>query len=308
MNVIDWLLMGDKSICFLVKKHLLNQKVTQMNHGYINLFLNEFDDKNKMWGQGLYGPKWISSTYTLLELLDLEALADYRMVKAYLKLRKEIVLKYSIDPKDQNTLDLCIVGMLLKIGAYLKVDELLLVELIDYILYTLNSDGAWNCYFNYRDYHTSSLHTTINILEGIHLYIKQGYSYKSNDVLKSMTSAGDFILKKKLFRSRRTNKIINQNFMSIHYPTRWYYDMFRAMEYFVDSDLSFDMRMAETFNVIKEMMAKGPIVKGRTYPGRLHFKFTLDDYKRMNTYRMLKVIKKYDYNYYQEILANDNFV
>jgi hypothetical protein len=308
MNVIDWLLKGDESICFLVKKNMLNQKTTQNNQGYINLFLQEYNRGTNMWGKGLYGPKWTSSTYTLLELIDLETLTDNRMLEAYHKLRKEIVLKYSLNPKEQHTLDLCIVGMLLKIGAYLKVVEFLLVELIDYILYTLNSDGAWNCYFNYRDYHTSSLHTTINILEGLHVYIKQGYSYKSNEVLKSMTSANEFILKKKLFRSRRTNKIINQNFMSIHYPTRWYYDMFRAMEYFVDSGVSFDMRMAETFNVIKEMMAKGPIVKGRTYPGRLHFKFTLDDYKRINTYRMLKVIKKYDYNYYQEILANDNFV
>ena len=35
MNVIDWLLKGDESICFLVKKNMLNQKTTQNNQGIL---------------------------------------------------------------------------------------------------------------------------------------------------------------------------------------------------------------------------------------------------------------------------------
>lgn len=308
MNVVDWLLNGNNNICFLVKKHLLNQNLTQHNDGYIKDYLNQYNTETKLWGSGLYGPKWISSTYTLLDLISLEATIDQKMVDGYNKLRQELVLIYTLNPKDKKTLDLCIVGMLVNIGAYLKTDENLLKDLIDFILFTINSDGAWNCYFNYREYKTSSLHTTINILEGLQTYISKGYMYRKKEVLASMSSANEFIFKKKLFRSRRTNEIIRKEFLSVHYPVRWYYDMFRAMEYFVDADVVYDHRMKEALDIIKKMVAKGSLPKGKTYTGKTHFKLLLEDYKRINTFRALRIIKKYDNKYYKEVLSNSAFI
>jgi hypothetical protein len=304
MNVIEWLLNGNSNIIYLVKKYLLNQDTTQINNGYIKDYLNQYNKDKKMWGNGLYGPKWISSTYTLLDLISLEANIDESMIEGYNKLRSEIVKTYSLNPKDKKTLDLCIVGMLIKIGAYIKTDENSLQKLIDFILYTINADGAWNCYFNYRKYKTSSLHTTINILEGLQLYISNGYTYRKNEILKSMKSAEEFILKKKLFRSRRTQEIIRDQFLSIHYPTRWYYDMYRAMEYFVNNDVNYDDRMKEALDIIKKMLDKGVYPKGKTYVGKIHFKLILDDYKRINTFRALRIIKKYDSNFFDKLLEN----
>ncbi|MDY0294984.1 MAG: hypothetical protein RBQ71_04165 [Acholeplasmataceae bacterium] len=304
MDVIDWLLKGDSNISFLVKKHLLNQKLMQHNDGYIKNYLNQYNKETKMWGNGLYGPKWISSTYTLLDLISLEANIDQNMVDGYYKLRQELVLKYTLNPKDKKTLDLCIVGMLVKIGAYLNTDEDLLKELIDFILYTLNSDGAWNCYFNYRTYKTSSLHTTINILEGLQTYISNGYSYRKKEVIESMNSANEFILQKQLFRSRRTNEIIREQFLCVHYPTRWYYDMFRALEYFVDANVAYDIRMKEALDLIKKKLAKGYLPKGKTYAGKTHFKLNLEDYKRINTFSALRIVKKYDEEYYNQIIGD----
>lgn len=307
MNVIEWLLKGNSNISFLVKKHLLNEKLTQPNDGYIYDYLNQYNIETKMWGNGLYGPKWISSTYTLLDLISLEASIDEKMVEGYYKLRKEIVLTYTLNPADKRTLDLCIVGMLIKIGAYLETDAYLLNELIDFILYTINSDGAWNCYFNYRKYKTSSLHTTINILEGLQVYISKGYCYRKKEVLESMNSAHEFIFQKKLCRSRRTNEIIYDQFLFMHYPTRWYYDMFRAMEYFVNADVAYDIRMQEALDTTIRMLDKGPLPKGKTYTGKVHFKFILDDYKRINTFRALKIIKTYDFKYYNQVLEKHDF-
>lgn len=302
MDTINWLLQGDLTIQFLVKTHLLDQSLPQTNGGYIQNYLNLYDNETKTWGKGLYGPKWTSSTYTLLELIELEACPDDKMREAYMQIRQGIVRKYTLNPNDKQTLDLCIAGMLVRIGAYLRVDEILLQEPINYILSTVNEDGAWNCYFNYRPYKTSSLHTTLNVLEGLDEFVRNGYHFRLEEVLKNIKTAQEFILQKKLFRARRTNEIIHEQFITIHFPTRWCYDMFRAMEYFVNSDTRYDSRMEEALTIMKSMLLKGPVPKGKTYTGKVHFTYSLEDYKRMNTYRVLKIVKKYDFHFYQDIL------
>lgn len=303
MGVIEWLKQGDICINYLVSRYLEEKKVVQRNKGYIKTYLQKYDKETKMWGKGLYSPKWISSTYTLLDLVNLEAAIDPRMVEAYEVLRAKLVKIYTLNPADKRTLDLCIVGMLIKIGSYLKVDIETHKELIDFVIYTVNEDGAWNCYYNYRDYSTSSLHTTINILEGLALYKQNGYTYRINELDKLIQSSEEFILKKKLFRSRRTNHLIHESFIEIHYPVRWKYDIFRAMEYFCDVKKAYDQRMDEAMSYIQKYLLKGIVPKGKTYQGQVHFKMELDDFRRINTLRLLRIVKYYDEDFYHKLIA-----
>lgn len=307
MNVTEWLLNGNPNISYLVNRSLLNCECSQKNEGYIGRYLSLYNKDTKMWGNGLYGPKWVSSTYTLLDLINLNASVDQRMCEAFKKLREEIVLKYTLNPEDHRTLDLCIVGMLLRIGSYIGTDNDTQKELIDFVLHTINFDGAWNCYYNYRKYQTSSLHTTINVLEGLNEYVSKGYTYREKEIKTSINSAIEFILKKNLFRSRRTNEIIYEPFTKVHFPTRWFYDMFRALELFIELHVPFDERMSEGLDIIKDMLKKGPLPKGKAYAGKLHFKYDLEDYKRINTLRALRIIKFYDYEFYTRIYKKQSF-
>ena len=297
----EWLLNGDKCISYLVSTHLLEENLIQLNDGYVKQYLDLYDKKTKTWGNGFYGPKWISSTYTLLDLVTLEVQPEDKTKEAFQLLRKNIVQRYTLNPSDERTLDLCIVGMLIKIGSYLNVEPKSQNDLIDFLLLTINDDGAWNCFYNYRDYKTSSLHTTINILEGLVIY-KDKYKYRLDEVINAMNSANEFILKKKVFRSRRTGKIIRDDFTQVHYPTRWKSDYFRTMEYFASIHLPYDPRMEESLSMLKKLLSKGPLPKGKTYTGKVHFKFALDDYKRINTYRALKVLKEYDETYFKDLM------
>lgn len=307
MNVITWLLEGNPNIAYLANMQLLGKQDEQVNDGYIKQYLDRYNPDSKMWGNGLYGPKWISSTYTLLDLINLYAAPEDRMIEGYYKLREEIVVNYTLNPNDNRTLDLCIVGMLIRIGSYLHTEESSLEELIDFVIHTLHSDGAWNCYFNYRAYQTSSVHTTLNVLEGLLEYKKKGYRYRISEVEKSMNSAQEFLLQKHLFRSRRTMEIIDLRFTEIHYPTRWFYDVFRALEYFTHAEVPYDKRMDEGLNLVRESLAKGPLKKGKTYTGKFHFKYDLEDYKRINTLRALTIVKQYDLTYYKRIIEHQSF-
>ena len=308
MKAMDWLTSGNANIAYLVNVNLLDGKEDQLNDGYIGDYMTLCDPKRKMWGDGLYGPKWVSTTYTLLELISLKASVNQAMMDASDQLLQEMTKQYTLDPKDKKTLDLCIVGMLLNIGSYVKMNPSKLENLIDFALYTVNKDGAWNCYFNYRAYKTSSLHTTINMLEGLLQYVNQGYTYRLEEVTSSMKSAHEFILKKKLFRSRRTNHIIHKLFTKIHYPVRWYYDFYRALEYFRNAKVPYDERMEEALEILRQLLSKGPLPKGPTYTGKVHFTYQLEDYKRINTLRALTIVKQYDLECYHEVIQNPSFI
>lgn len=303
MELIKWLTSGNENMTYLTRKYIMNEFPLQTNRGYISLFLKEYDKQKKMWGNGFYGPKWISSTYTLLDLLHLEALPTPDMIEGYLNLMANISTKYTLNPNDNRTQDLCIVGMMIRLGAYLDVDESILKDYIDFTLHTINSDGAWNCFYNYRVYKTSSLHTTINLLEGLTLYSQKGYQYRLKEIKETFMSANEFILKKKLFRSRRTDNIIHKDFTEGHFPVRWKYDYLRALEYFASTDHPYDKRMEEGLSIIKKQLEKKRFMpKGKTYGGKVHFKMDLEDHKRINTIRALKVLKVYDTNFFDRIV------
>src|SRR3990172_4877752 len=74
-EIIAWLLGGDPSIRWQVQRDLLNaspakyelerKKIAKKGWGARLLALQ---DSNGRWGGGMYGPKWTSTTYTMLTL------------------------------------------------------------------------------------------------------------------------------------------------------------------------------------------------------------------------------------------------
>ena len=88
-EVVGWLLDGDPSIRFQTKRDLLGlpekdwiydqENITEIGWGKALLDLQDPDGK---WGGGLYGPKFISTHYTLLLLRRLEMLPNAHTSKA----------------------------------------------------------------------------------------------------------------------------------------------------------------------------------------------------------------------------------
>ena len=299
MKVIDWLLAGDPVINRLTKKYLLDEAVASSNDGYIKRYLDLYNHEKNLWGNGIYSPKWISTHYTLLELKNMEIDPDNEI---YQKATKKLLHAMW----SNNSLDICVAAMIISLCTYGKIKDQKIEEIIDYLLLHQFPDGGWNCSWNQSNKPTkSSLHTTISVLEAFFDYENNGYTYRLQDIKARIVDAEEFILKKKLFRSVSTNEIIKPSFIDFHYPARWKYDAFRALEYFQSSQHPYDERMEEAFTLLHKKFKKGYIGVGAKYPGLIHFPLESTKAGRFNTLRALKILKFYSYDKFIEYLNND---
>jgi hypothetical protein len=79
-------------------------------------------------------------------------------------------------------------------------------------------DGGYNCRHPRYQVHHGSFHTTICVLEGLWEYQNQGYLYRIDEVKSSRKSAEEFLLMHRLFLSDKDGRIIDDHFLSMHYP------------------------------------------------------------------------------------------
>lgn len=165
---------------------------------------------------------------------------------------------------------------------------------------------GWNCSWNSKSRPSlkSSLHTTLTVLEAIRDFENFGYTYRLDKLIQMSKQGQAFILKKKLFLSESTEKQINPHFTEWHYPVRWKYDVFRALEYFSDLKHPLDERMMEALSLVIKRAEKGAMPKGSQYSGKIHFKLEETHNGRFNTLRALKILKAYQPEIYKRLLSS----
>ena len=308
-EILSWLFEGDVSIQYQTYRDILKiekpsvQKRIQLE-GWGAKFLS-FQHDDGHWGRAFYQPKWISTHYTLLDLKNLGISPQVSTIHKSLKeiFINEIVPDGGINPSPTiKESDVCLNGMVLNYASYFQVKENMLHSIIDFILSQQMPDGGFNCCLNRSGAVHSSLHSTISVLEGIHEYKQNKYSYRNKELQGAEKTSREFILMHKLFRSDRTGNIISPKFLKFSYPCRWYYDILRAMEYFYRSDTAYNVRMEEAISVILKKRKKSGVwsLEAR-HPGKTHFEMEkVGQASRWNTLRCLRVLEKY----YQPYIKN----
>ncbi|MDX9691978.1 MAG: hypothetical protein RBT45_05920 [Acholeplasmataceae bacterium] len=302
MKILDWLLIQDPVIVRLSNKYLLNQKVEYHEEGLIKTYLDLYHHEEHMWGHGIYSPKWISTHYTLLELFDMDINPKNEI---YIDAVHQLV-KHMWFPKGRvnkyRHQDMCVVAMMLKLLAYTDINHPAIDEMIDYILMHQFLDGGWNCMWESKKPQQSSLHTTLSVIEAFHVVMTQGYARRN--LISKINEGVDVILRKKFFRKESDGSIIHEHMASHHYPPRWKYDYFRALEYLATIHYPYTNIMDESLDFIRHELKKGYLSPGYKYPGKIHF--VLERKKSaFNTLRALKILKAYDASYYEEIMKKD---
>lgn len=305
-EIITWLLEGDVSIQYQTHRDLLKSgpevlgklKKRIVTEGWGYEFLKRQHPEG-YWGRAFYQPKWTSTNYTLLDLRCLCAPCTAEISKAI-----NIIVETCKGPDggingSVSVLesDLCVNGMFLNYACYFGIDEEKLKSIVDLVISQQMKDGAFNCLLNRYGAKHSSMHTTINTLEGIMEYIIQGYDYRREELIKIGKEARDFLLLHHLFRSDRTGEIINPVMLHLAYPTRWKYDILRALEYFRKAGALYDERMQEALDVVyKKRTSDGRWKVPAHYPGAVHFDMEkAGKVSRWNTLRAMRVL---DYFYH----------
>lgn len=304
-EIIKWLLDSDISIQYQVYRDLLKADKPDLKErisgeGWGAKFLS-FRNGNGHWGLGFYQPKWISTHYTLLDLKNLSVSNQHKDIKLTLNkiIKEDKGSDGGINPsKTLSQSDVCICGMFLNYASYFYLNENDLKSIVDFILSQQLTDGGFNCQSNRKGASHSSLHSTLSVIEGIFEYSQRGYSYRLNELKKAEEDSRLFILEHKLYQSHRTGETINNKMLMLSYPSRWRYDILRALDYFQMAGIGFDNRMTDALDVLiskRRSDKKWPLQAKHT--GQTHFDMeSVGKPSRWNTLRALRVLNHFGLN------------
>lgn len=191
----------------------------------------------------------------------------------------------------QGEVEPCINGMTVALGAYFgqNVDEV-----VERLTREKLADGGWNCEAERGSTH-SSFHTTICVLEGLLEYERAtGGTPESR---KARRGGEEYLLERGLLRCRSSRELISSDWLQFSYPTRWFYDVLRGLDYFRAAGGTRDKRVDEAIELVRSKeQPDGRWLLENTHPGKVHFALEDGDGRpsRWNTLRALRVLRWYE--------------
>jgi hypothetical protein len=241
-TILDWLLEGDPAIRYQVRRDLIGDDERSIHQernsiaesGWGARFLS-YQEPSGLWGGGIYGPKWISTTYTMLTLRRIGLPPDNPQAHrgCQILLDRGFYQDDGINYfKSMKQSEVCVTGMVLSILAYFRYQDERIDKLVEHLLLRQMEDWGWNCEDYKGDKH-SSFHTTASVLEGLLEYQKATREVNL-EVDAAQIRGHEFLLRHRLFRSHRTGEIVNKRMLRMPFPPRWFYDVTRALDYFQD--------------------------------------------------------------------------
>lgn len=249
---------------------------------------------------GLYSPKWISTTYTMLLLRDFGLPPTNRQARKACRilldqgLQRDGGIGYGTWAKMRRASETCVTGMILSILSYFEYDDERLDTLAEHLLEQQMPDGGWNCQRPYGATH-ASVHTTISVLEALQRY--ERHRRRHVQAVRAAQRRGrEFLLVHRLFRSHRTGEIIKPIFLRFSFPPRWHYDVLRALDHLQAVNAARDPRLREAIDLVRSSRRpEGRWTLQNCYRGKTFFELErLGQPSRWNTLRALRVLKWWD--------------
>lgn len=305
--------LNEPSIEYKIRVHILEQNPDSLelfelqqkirNSVRVKTLLSERDKK----GEVPFWPykKWFGAHWVLVALADL----DYPINDASLFPLREQVLTWllSIDylrlikiinniPRIHASIDGNAIYILLKLGL---ADDRIYI-LIDRLLQTQWPDGGWNCDKKSTG-NTSSFMETLIPFRALALHAKVTGNSQSKEAAEK---ASDLFLQRQLFRRKKDGQIIHPDFVTLHYPCYWHYDILFGLKVLAEAGFIEDNRCERALDLLESKQLKdgGFPAEKRYYQvtdkiisGRSTVKWGITGKKQMNefvTADALYVLKK----------------
>lgn len=312
MTVIDWLLDSDPAIRWQVLRDLVQApaavvaaeraKVADEGWGARLLALQGedgqwaggacFPARGFRWREEHQGQPWTATLPTL------QLLRAFGVDPRFVRVRRAVALvgdhcrwEHAGQPFFSGEVEPCINGSTVALGAYFGQD---VAGVVARLLGEQLADGGWNCEAE-RGSTRSSFHTTICVLEG--LLAHERATGGSAEAVVARRRGEEYLLERRLFRRKSTGEVVNPDWLQFSFPTRWHYDVLRALDYFRSVREAPDSRMDEAIEVLRfKRQPDGRWLLENTHAGEVHF--TLEDGdgrpSRWNTLRALRVLRWYE--------------
>lgn len=125
-------------------------------------------------------------------------------------------------------------------------------KLLELILKWQWPDGGWNCDKN-PEAKVSSFKESLIPLRGLAKYLKL---FKHKRASEALISASELFLKRNLFRKLSDGKVIRPEFLKLHYPSYWQYDILFALKVMDEAGFLKDERCSEALDIIESKRLK----------------------------------------------------
>jgi hypothetical protein len=253
MSALDWLLdpeRSDPAIRWQVMCDLLGSQEAEWSAERAKVAtegwgasLLAHEDEDGQWAGGAYfpgdfdfdgpeaqpgaGQPWTATSHSLSQLRDfgLDPASDAAQ-RALRLIGANCRWEEAGQPFWDGEVEPCINGITVANGAYLGVD---VSTIVDRLLAERLDDGGWNCEAVNGSVR-SSYDTTINVLEGLLEYERATGGTPATQ--EARQSAEEFLLERQLFLRLSTGEPADEDFLLFRNPSRWQYDVLRALDYF----------------------------------------------------------------------------
>ena len=312
VTVLDWLLEGDPSIRWQVLRDLTDApptdvaaaraRVAREGWGARLLALQGedgqwaggacFPAESDNWRAENQGQPWTSTLPTLQLLHDFGVdPSDPQVRAAVARVRDGCRWEHAGQPFFSGEVEPCINGRTVTLGTYFGVA---VDGIVDRLLGEQLEDGGWNCEAENGSVR-SSFATTINVLEGL---LAHERATGGSAAARAARRRGEqYLLERRLFRRKSTGAVADPAWLQFSFPTRWHYDVLRALDYFRGAGEEPDPRIDEAMALlVRKRQPDGTWLLEHTHRGKVHFALEDGDGRpsRWNTLRALRVLRWYD--------------
>ena len=296
---MDWLLDSDPSIRWQVMRDLTEApdaavaaaRALVASEGW-GAQLLALQGPDGQWGGGAYFPLWTSTAWTLMLLRDFGLdPGNEEARRAVALVRDNSRWEHDGEPFFSGEVEPCVNGMAVAIGSYFGQD---VQGVIDRLLGEQMSDGGWNCEAE-NGSTRGSFHTTIDVLEG--LLEHERATGGSPEVAAARRRGEQYLLERRMLRRLSTGEVIDPAWTRFSFPTRYFYDVLRGLDYLRSAGVLPDERVAEAVELVKSRRGEeGRWPLENVHAGDTHF--DMDDGEgqpsRWNTLRALRVLRWYE--------------
>ena len=130
----------------------------------------------------------------------------------------------------------------------LGLDQTQVPELADGLVAWQWPDGGWNCDRHVKAKNASFMESLLP-LRGLNLYARRSGDPAARQAVER---AADIFLKRQLFRRQSDGSLIHPDFVRLHYPCYWHYDILFGLKVLAEAAYLSDPRCTSALDILEE--------------------------------------------------------
>jgi hypothetical protein len=243
-------------------------------------------------GGGGTFPKMLATTHSLMLLCDFGLDPESEEARRAIGLvREHSRWDYAGQPFFEGEVEPCINGRAVTIGAYFGQD---VQGIVDRLITEQMADGGWNCEQE-NGSTRGSFNSTICVLEG--LLEHEQVIGATPEMTAARLRGQEYLLERRMLRRLMTGEVIDSDWTRFSYPTDYFYDVLRGLDYLRSAGVTPDGRIAEAIDIVRSKRdAEGRWPLENPHPGEMHFEIDEGEGKpsRWITLRAMRVLRWYE--------------